>query len=285
MLSSVIDRHRRVGPWRVGLLMGLVWMAIGVMAVSCQADEVVDLAADFPGFRATFVLRDVTAGRTVRHDPALAAARSAPCSTFKIPNSIIGLETDVVADESFVLPWDGKTRDVEAWNHDHDLRSAIRDSVVWYYQELARRVGEKQMREWLASLRYGNQDVSGGIDRFWLGPSLRISPDEQVDFLARLHAGELPTSARSVGIVKEILVQSGPPGVVYRGKTGSCRDPQAAAPHGWWVGSVERDARLYVFAARIEGEGASGRVCRPLAEKALVRLGVLPPTVEKKEAR
>jgi beta-lactamase class D len=254
-------------------------------AGSCQADDVVDLTSDFPGFRATFVLRDVTGGRAVRHDPALAATRAAPCSTFKIPNSIIGLETGVLADASSVLSWDGKTRDVAAWNRDHDLRSAIRDSVVWYYQELARRVGEERMRGWLASLRYGNQDISGGIDRFWLGSSLRISPDEQVDFLARLHAGELPATARSVGIVKEILVQDGPPGVVYRGKTGSCRDPGAAAPHGWWVGSVERDARLYVFAARIEGEGASGRACRPLAEKALVRLGVLPATLEKKEAR
>jgi beta-lactamase class D len=281
----MIHHCRRRGPSRpvlvTALVTALVGVGFGALAGSCVADEVVDLAAAFPGFRATFVLRDVAGRRTVRHEPALAARRAAPCSTFKIPNSIIGLETGVLADASSVLPWDGKARDVAAWNRDHDLRSAIRDSVVWYYQELARRVGEERMRGWLASLRYGNQDISGGIDRFWLGSTLRISPDEQVDFLARLHAGELPVTARSVGIVEEILVQSGPPGVVYRGKTGSCRDPGAAAAHGWWVGSVERDARLYVFAARIEGDGASGRACRPLAEKALVRLGVLPATEEK----
>ncbi|HVO11124.1 MAG TPA: penicillin-binding transpeptidase domain-containing protein [Vicinamibacteria bacterium] len=239
--------------------------------------EVIELSSAFPGFRAAFVMRDVAAGRTVRHDPALAATRLSPCSTFKIPNSLIGLETGVIPDPSFVLPWDGKRREVEAWNRDHDLRSAIRDSVVWYYQELARRVGPRRMQRFVHAFGYGNQDTSGGVDRFWLGSTLRISADEQVEFLARLHRGELPgVSARSLAIVKEILVQDPPgPGLVYRGKTGSCSDP-GAPPHGWWVGSVERDSRLVVFAALIEGDGASGRVCRPLAEKALVRLGVLP---------
>ncbi len=134
------------------------------------------------------------------------------------------------------------------------------------------------MQHWVSTFHYGNEDISGGIDRFWLGSSLRISPDEQVAFLARLHAGELPVSARSLAIVKEILLQDSPaPGLVYRGKTGSCQDPDAADPHGWWVGSIEKKGRLHVFAAVIEGPGASGRVCRPMAEKALSAIGVLPP--------
>ncbi len=242
-------------------------------------DSTRDLSAHFPGFRATLVVRDVAAGETLRHDPARAAARTAPCSTFKIPNSVIGLETGVLADASTAFRWDGQKRDIEAWNRDHDLRSAIRESVVWYYQELARRVGSDRMGQWLATLRYGNEDMSGGLDRFWLGSSLRISPDEQVDFLERLFTGRLPVSPRTLSIVKEILVREPPlasAGLVYRGKTGSCQDPGASDPHGWWVGSVEKDGRLSVFAALIEGPGASGRVCRPLAEKALVELGVLP---------
>jgi beta-lactamase class D len=153
----------------------------------------------------------------------------------------------------------------------------MKHSVVWYYQEVARRVGPQRMRQWVSALHYGNEDISGGVDRFWLGSSLRISPDEQVDFLARLHAGQLAASARSVAIVKDILVQEPPgPGIVYRGKTGSCQDPGATAPHGWWVGSIEKEGRLFVYAALIEGPGASGMVCRPMAEKALAALGVLP---------
>ncbi len=236
-----------------------------------------DLSAHFPGFRATLVVRDVASGTTVRYAPERAATPTSPCSTFKIPNSAIGLETGVVPDASFVLPWDGVTRPIPEWNRDHDMRSAIRYSVVWYYQELARRVGPGRMQKWVSDLRYGNEDTSGGVASFWLGSSLRISPDEQVDFLARLHAGALPASARSIAIVKDILVQDPPgPGIVYRGKTGSCRDPGASDPHGWWVGSVEKEGRLFVYAALIVGPGASGMVCRPMAEKALAALGVLP---------
>lgn len=261
---------------KLAVAAGLV--AAALTAVPGGAEDVVqDLGRFFPGYRSAFVLRDVNGGRTLRHDPALAGTRTSPCSTFKIPNSLVGLETGVVPDVSFVLKWDGVRRPHAEWNRDHDLRSAIRYSVVWYYQELARRVGPERMAKWVSALRYGNEDVSGGIDRFWLGSSLRISPDEQIDFLARLHAGELPVSARSLGIVKDILVQDPPgPGLVYRGKTGSCQDPGAPDSHGWWVGSVEKDGRLFVFAALIEGPGASGMVCRPMAEKALAALGVLP---------
>ena len=220
---------------RVALLLAVV-----LSAPAAAEDVARDLGEHFPAFRSALVLRDVAGGRTVRHDPVLARARRSPCSTFKIPNSLIGLETGVIPDASYVLKWDGVRRPYEEWNRDHDLRSAMKHSVVWYYQELARRVGPARTREWVEALRYGNQDVSGGI-------------------------------------VKDILAQEPPgPGIVYRGKTGSCQDPGAKDPHGWWVGSIEKEGRLYLYAARIEGPGASGRVCRPMAEKALAALGVLP---------
>jgi beta-lactamase class D len=261
---------------RPALALALASLALPSTPVTA-GDSERDLGAFFPGFRATLVVRDVRAGRTLRHAAPLAARRASPCSTFKIPNSLIGLETGVIADASFVLPWDGIRRSREEWNRDHDLRSAMKQSVVWYYQELARRVGPERMQKWVFALRYGNEDISGGIDRFWLGSSMRLSADEQVDFLGRLHAGELPVSPRSAAIVKEILLQDAPGfGVVYRGKTGSCQDPGAPQPHGWWVGSVEKEGSLVLYAARIEGPGASGMVCRPMAEKALASLGVLP---------
>ncbi len=195
----------------------------------------------------------------MRHGAAQAATRTSPCSTFKIPNSLIGLETGVIPDASFVLPWDGVRRSREGWNRDHDLRSAMKQSVVWYYQELARRVGPDRMQKWVSALRYGNEDISGGIDRFWLESSLRISPDEQVDFLGRLHAGELPVSPRSIAIVKEILLQDAPgPGIVYRGKTGSCQDPGAPQPHGWWVGSVEKEGSLVLYVGSDRGARGLG---------------------------
>ena len=243
---------------------------------SAPADETKDLGRFFPHYESALVVLDLDTGQTTRHNAELARQRFSPCSTFKIPNSLIGLETGVIPGPDFVLPWDGTKSERAEVNRDHDLRSAMANSVVWYYRELARRVGLVRMKEYVERFAYGNQDLSGGVDRFWLGSSLRLSPDEQVAFLRRFEAGELPVSPRSLGIVKEILLQPWTKGVVYRGKTGSCSNSDDALDHGWWVGAVESAGHRHVFAGLTLGKGASGRGTRPMVEQALVDLRVLP---------
>jgi len=85
-----------------------------------------------------------------------------PASTFKICNSLIGLETGVIKDENFVIKWDGVDRGRPEWNKDQDMKSAFRNSTVWYYQEMARRVGGERMKHWLEKANYGNRDTLGG---------------------------------------------------------------------------------------------------------------------------
>ncbi|MCB1718370.1 MAG: class D beta-lactamase, partial [Candidatus Competibacteraceae bacterium] len=115
-----------------------------------------------------------------------------PASTFKILNSLIALEVGAVADVDEELAWDGVDRGWTEWNRDHSMRTAIRVSAVWFYQELARRVGAERMRELVAKAGYGNRDVAGAIDTFWLDGAIRITPREQVAFLERLYRGDLP---------------------------------------------------------------------------------------------
>ena len=100
------------------------------------------------------------------HGEALCERSFIPTSAFKIPNTIIRLETGVIPDAAFTLKWDGQTRWLQAWNRDHDLRSAFRNSVVWYYQEVARRIGEARMKAWLERLGYGKRrlvDAAGPL--------------------------------------------------------------------------------------------------------------------------
>jgi beta-lactamase class D len=260
-----------------GIPLALAALIQSLLAARAPADEARDLSRFFPGYRSGLLVLDTTTGTATRHSPELLGERFSPCSTFKIPNSLIGLETGVIEDADFEIPWDGVMREREVWNRTHNLRTAIQNSVVWYYQELARRVGQEREQRYVSAFRYGNEDTSAGVDRFWLGASLRISAVEEVDFLRRFEAGELPVSPRAMAIVKDILVQPTAKGVVYRGKTGSCRDGPAAPDHGWWVGSLKRGDRLWVFAAIILGEGASGMLARPMTERALEELGVLPP--------
>ena len=176
-----------------------------------------------------------------------------PASTFKVCNSLIALETGAVKDENYVIKWDGVHRN-EIWDADHDLKSAFKHSTVWYYQELARRVGGEKMKYWLDRSQYGNMDTSGGIDRFWLTGGLRISPVRQIDFLQRLHNRKLPFSSRSMEIVEKIMVEEQTKNYVLRAKTGWGNEKDIEI--GWYIGYVQTKDNVYYFANCIQADSA-----------------------------
>jgi bla regulator protein BlaR1 len=205
--------------------------------------------------------------------------RASPCSTFKIPNALVSLETGVVPDADTLVRWDGTVRAYPSWNADQSLRTGMKFSTLWLFQEMARRVGEPRMTEWVRKLGYGNMDTSGGLDRFWLTSSLAISPEEQVAFLLKLHRETLPLSARTIRIVKEITTLADDGTTVFRGKTGtSGRQPDGSAL-GWFVGWLTRGADAWVFATRIESKGeaseARGPKAREITEAILKDRGLL----------
>lgn len=211
-------------------------------------------------------------------DVAMCEQRFIPASTFKIANSLIGLETGVIADADFVIPWDGVTREIAAWNRDHSLRTAIAASCVPYYQELARRVGHERMQEWVQRLGYGNGRVGAQVDTFWLRGPLEISPLEQLAFLSAFARGELPVSERSRAIVEDILVLDRKGEATLRGKTGWVQ-PNTPDERGWFVGWVDKHGdRTYVAVLLVPSPGRDEASFlaqrRGLAEHALGQLGV-----------
>jgi len=251
-------------------------------AMADTTNEERDLSSFFGKYSGAFVILDAAHGHWLRHHPDLCRKRVTPCSTFKIPNSLISLETGVASDADFSLPWDGTRYPIEPWNRDQTLRSAFAVSCLWFYQELARRVGSQRMNEWVAKIHYGNCDLSGGVTHFWLSSSLTISPDEQVDFLRRLHTRQLPFSTRSVDIVLDIMTVLRRGQTVYRGKTGTAGDPvKQMATQGWWVGSVCTPKGDYYFATCITGgDNPSGRTARQITENILEDLKVLTSSTE-----
>ena len=168
----------------------------------------------------SFVLYDPQDDKYILYNQNQFNQRFTPASTFKICNSLIGLETGVIKNENFIIPWDSVMRKYPKWNNDHDLKTAFKNSTVWYYQELARQVGGQQMKYWLDKTNYGNTDTSGGIDKFWLTGGLRISPKQQIDFLKQFHDNQLPFSQRSLDIVKNIMIAKDTLGYTVRAKSG-----------------------------------------------------------------
>ena len=78
------------------------------------------------------------------------------------------------------------------------------------------------MQTRLSRLGYGNADISSGLDSFWLGGSLRISPREQVALLARLARGEVRTfSPEHVATLRRIMVLDQGEAGRFRARPGS----------------------------------------------------------------
>ena len=218
----------------------------------------VNLDPFFTGMEGTFVILDTQKGVTQVHNQTRAGKRFIPASTYKIANSLIALETGVASDPAFTLPLD--TTVVvpmdwwpESWRKEQTLKTAFQNSVYWYYQEIARRVGEDRMQAYLQKLDYGNQNMGGGLDTFWLIGELRISSFEQVDFLHRLYSGYLNVSGRSMEIVKEMMVLEEKPTYRLSGKTGTA-ELTSTKELGWLVGYLEKGKQVYVYALNMEGE-------------------------------
>jgi beta-lactamase class D len=134
--------------------------------------------------------------------------------------------------------------------------------------------GEPRMKQWLATFDYGNQDVSGGLDRFWKGSSLRISPDEQVAFLARLQRGLFPVAKKNLEVVQETLAKDLGPGWRLVAKTGS-----SSTEEGWLVGWVEVAGGGCAFALHLDASSHDemNRVLPGMARDFLRKAGCIPP--------
>ena len=214
-----------------------------------------DLAKRFfdLGTVGTFVGYKVDDYLIIASDKIRSGEGKLPASTFKIPNSLIALETGVVADpDKDVFKWDGVTRSIEAWNKDHTMRSAIAVSAVPVYQEIARRIGQERMQKYVDLLEYGNRDIGGGIDQFWLTGNLRIDPIQQVDFVDRLRRGVLPVSKRSQELVRDMLPVTKVGDATIRAKSGLLGAEPGKPSLGWLVGWVEKGNAVTVFAMNMD---------------------------------
>lgn len=191
------------------------------------------------GTHGTLVLMDSGARQWMASDAARAYTGYLPASTFKIPMSLIALETGVAKDENAPFKWDGKKRSMDDWNRDQTLASAYKVSAVWVFQHLARTVGQTTVQQFLYDFRYGNAKAGPVGDTFWLEGDLRISAVGQVEFLRRLHDRELPLSDHTYATARQVMRRDAGPGWTLYAKTGWTTTHTPAL--GWYVGWLERD--------------------------------------------
>ena len=178
-----------------------------------------------------------------------------PASTFKIVNSLIGLQTGVIESDSMVIKWDGVKRPFPGWNRDLNMYEAFRVSSVGYYQEVARRIGKDTMQAWLDTLAYGSRKITTKVDSFWLDRSLTITPDEQLGLAKKLYFNQLPFHRLNMETVKRAMLFEDKPEYKLSYKTGWSGWDSSAKNHiGWVVGWIEENRHPYFFVLNLESD-------------------------------
>jgi len=215
-------------------------------------------------------------------DKADASRGTIPASTFKICNSLVALEEKAIAPDE-IIPWDGKDATfkgnaVKSWCADATLESAFKNSAIWFYVELSKRIRRSTYARYLKECDYGNFDLSEKGDDFWNYGNMEISPKNQVVFLAKLYKDELPFDKTKMALVKSYMRMNADGTYALSGKSGW--GIKSGADIGWLVGFLETKGDAYVFATRITADSNAvpsdfGKLRSMITLEAFRQLGII----------
>lgn len=206
-----------------------------------------------------------------------------PASTFKIVNTLIALETQVIQDENEIIPWIDDYDTVKYGHrpniyHSMSMQEAFKLSAGWAYVELAKRIGKARYHSYLSQIGYGNVDLSLKEPDFWNFGPFAISPANQIKVLIDIYEESLPFSPRSYQVLKKIMIEEESNDYIIRAKTGWTRD--GGQDTGWWVGYLEKGQEVYFFATRLIKDRSVpnpnfGRCRKDITKRVLKQMGIL----------
>lgn len=239
-------------PRCLALIIFLVMLPLAFFGVMTSYADDSDLAKLFRdrGVEGTIVISSLDGTTHYISHTLRSETRFVPASTFKIPNTLIALAEGAVKDEKEVIGWDGKDKGLDAWNKDQTLETAFPLSCVWFYQELAKRIGREKYLDHLNKIGYGNRSAEADVTTFWLEGNLKISPREQITFLTKLYNGSLPYGKNHMELVKRLMVVERTPRYTIRAKTGWAM--RINPEQGWYAGYVETNGQVWFFATNLE---------------------------------
>ena len=155
---------------------------------------------------ATMIIENLNGSKKSIYNLKRSEEKYLPASTFKIVNTLIALQTGVIKDENEFIKWDGKDKGLPEWNKDQNIMSAFPVSCVWFYQELARRIGNEKYLYYLKKINYGNCKTGKNIDTFWLDGELRISAKEQIEVMKNIYLEKYPFNKEYYIVLKKVMI-------------------------------------------------------------------------------
>lgn len=258
----------------MGFTLCLIGLFVSVAPIKAADVELAHLF-ERHGIQGTLILASLAEKPMFVHNDQRAQQRFPVASTFKILNTLIALEEQVITDEHAQFTWDGQKHVFEAWNQDLNLTQAFNVSCVWCYQQLAQQIETKRYQEYLQRLQYGHLQTPFDATTFWLDGSLTISAMEQISFLRKLYLHAYPDfSASSYAVLQTIMREPESTDFRISAKTGWSRQAQPGV--GWYVGYVETEDDVWFFASNIDIDTPSDLpLRRMLVLKALQLKGII----------
>ena len=237
---------------RIGLIAAIVSFAVSCFA--SQPREIAELKNIFAEFNVdgSILIYNQNESAYIGYNLERCNVAFCPASTFKIPNTLIALDSGIATMES-VFKWNGENRTFPAWEKDMTIKEAFKASAVPVYQEIARQVGVEKMKYYTQLFNYGNLDINAdNLDKFWLEGNSEITQYQQIYFLRRLYNLALPVREESMKQVKEIMRYEAGNNYIISGKTGwAVRQKENVT---WFVGYVETSDNVYFFATNVASD-------------------------------
>ncbi|ASN06395.1 BlaR1 family beta-lactam sensor/signal transducer [Virgibacillus necropolis] len=243
------------------LLAGVVVSQIPIVSAMPYGDDRInfekkrtvyeDLSAFFNGYDGSFVLYNLQEAQYHIYNKDKSTLRVSPNSTYKIYSALFALESGVIKRHQTSMKWDGKTYPYKIWNQNQNLFTAMENSVTWYFQRLDKKIQMENIQAYLDKINYGNQNVSGGIEDYWLESSLKISPIEQVQLLKDFYTNQFGLDKKNVQLIKDVIKLETKDNVTLYGKTGT-GTVNGKNVNGWFIGYAETKHNTYFFATNIE---------------------------------
>ncbi|MDQ0971581.1 bla regulator protein BlaR1 [Neobacillus niacini] len=229
-----------------------------------------DLSAYFEGYKGSFVLYNPSKDQYQIYNREMSEQRISPNSTYKIYSALFALESNVISTNNNKQEWDGKFYPYQEWNQNQNLTTALSRSVNWYFQNTDREVGRKQLQDYFHKIKYGNKDLSGNLDSYWMESSLKISPIEQVQLLYQLEENQWGFKSENIKAVKKSILIDVQKNKRLYGKTGTGMINEKNV-NGWFIGFVDNGENRYYFAINIQNKDgqAQGSKAAEIAKQIL----------------
>lgn len=184
-------------------------------------------------------------GDIIVYNMKLDTQRLSPGTSFKILNTLIGVQTGKIIGENMVITNDSSV------NKGTTLKEAFNNSSVSYFQNIARQIGKDTMKFWVDSISYGNKNLGGPVDSFWLNNTLKISPDEQLGFMSKIYFEQLPFQKYAQQTLESLMLQEDNTLYKFSYTTGTGIDEKNNS-FGWTLGWVEENRHVYFFVTYVK---------------------------------